>query len=218
MEPKIIQYINQYSYWAILVGVMFEGDLTLLVSGMLAHERLLGFGYSTALASALAGAMIGDTFAFLMGRQVRDSISRWKLYVKFYPRFEWLEQRFGASSIVIVKYIYGLRFASSVFWGVSRMGALRFLFLTLLSCGIWVGMMTGVGYLFGSAISQLFDRLGRISLALAIAVVVALLMFVLHHQWVSPTLQKEAEKAGLTQELSVLEAPPGDDEGFGETT
>lgn len=211
------EFLLHYSYWAILAGVIVEGDITLLVAGMLAHEKLLGFGYGLTFLAAFVGAVAGDIVAFAIGRHVREGISGTPFYQKFHPRLEWLDQRFGTLSILLVKYIYGLRTASSVFWGVSRMGLGRFTALTLVSCFVWVVMLTGLGYLFGAAITQFIDRHGTQSVSLGITAVVAVAFWAAHRWWLSPALQAQAEKAGFTQrdlaELEVLpasaaEAPP----------
>ncbi|MBM3465832.1 MAG: DedA family protein [Armatimonadetes bacterium] len=197
----ISDLIAQYGYWAILIGVMAEGDLTLVVAGMLAHERLLNFGFSVAFAFAMLGAVLGDVCAFTVGRCLRSSMLQTEFYKKFHPRMEWLDMRFGAFSIVLVKYIYGLRFASSIFWGMSRMTFGRFMVLTLFSCLVWVGMLTGLGLIFGTAISHLFDRFNAVAVTAVGAVIGAGLLYAVHHWWLSPVLQHEAEKAGLTDEL-----------------
>jgi len=186
---------------------MIEGDLTLLVAGMLAHESLLGFGYGTATLAAMSGAVSSDLIAFACGRHVRTSVGDSAFYKKFSPRLEWLEQRFGILSILLVKWIYGLRTASSVLWGVSRMGAGRFTFLTVLSCGVWVLLLTGLGYLFGSAISAFFDRFESVTITLCVAAVGILGLMFVHHTWLSPKLQAEAEKAGYTHDLDLQETP-----------
>lgn len=203
----ITNLIYQYGFWAIIFGVLLEGDLTLVVAGMLAHERLGNFGLLPAFAFAMTGALAGDLLAFFAGRRLRNTMSRTRFYRKFHPRMEWLDMRYGAGSIIVVKYIYGLRFASSVFWGMSRMNVFRFLGLTLLSCTVWVGMLTGVGFLCGSAIGQFFEhhRHAGVVFSLGVAAVIGLLLYIAHHWWLSPTLQHEAERAGLIEETYTAE-------------
>ena len=84
MEGWIRDLLVIYSYWAIVLLVAIEGDVTLLVTGMLAHEHLLGFGFTTALAAAMVGAVGGDVVSFLFGRRIRKNITESKIYKKFY--------------------------------------------------------------------------------------------------------------------------------------
>ena len=207
MEGWIRDLLVIYSYWAIVLLVAIEGDVTLLVTGMLAHEHLLGFGFTTALAAAMVGAVGGDVVSFLFGRRIRKNITESKIYKKFYPRFEYLEQRFGFVSILLVKWIYGMRFASSVFWGVSRMGVWRFATLTLFSCGVWVGTLTGLGWLCGTAVSVFLSRLQSVAAAVMLTVVGLFAVRAIHHRWISPRLQQGAEQAGFTQDLKPETAP-----------
>lgn len=207
MEAWIKDALVVYSYWAIVVLVAVEGDVTLIVAGMLAHENLLGFGFGTAIVAAMAGAVGGDVVAFLIGRHVRRNVSESRLYKKFHPRLEWMEKRFGFLSIVLVKWLYGLRFASSLFWGVSRMGAWRFATLTLLSCFAWVFSLIGLGWLCGTAVSAFLNRFQSVAAALLLTVVGILVLRAVHHWWISPRLQQAAEKAGFTQELKAEHAP-----------
>jgi membrane protein DedA with SNARE-associated domain len=207
LEGWIRDLLVIYSYWAIVVLVAVEGDITLLLAGMLAHERLLGFGFGTAFVAAMAGAVGGDIFAFLLGRHVRKNVSESKIYKKFHPRFEWMEQKFGFLSIILVKWLYGMRFASSLFWGVSRMGAWRFSLLTIMSCCVWVLSLISLGWLFGTAVSTFLSRFQSVAAAVIVTIVGLVALRAIHHWWISPRLQEEAEKAGFTQELQAESAP-----------
>lgn len=207
MEAWIRDLLIIYSYWAIVVLVAVEGDVTLLVAGMLAHEQMLGFGLLTAIIAAMAGAVGGDIFAFMLGRRVRPSISEWKIYQKCNPRLEWMEKKFGFWSIILVKWLYGMRFASSMLWGVSRMSAWRFAILTLFSCGVWVTVLTTIGWLFGTAVTSLLTRFQSMAVVLIFTIVGLIAMRFLHHWWITPHLQHEAEMAGLTRDLQAESAP-----------
>lgn len=207
MEAWIKDALVIYSYWAIVVLVAVEGDVTLLVAGMLAHDNLLGFGFFTAFVAAMAGAVGGDVVAFLVGRHVRRNVSESKIYKKFHPRLEWMEERYGFLSIILVKWIYGMRFASSLFWGVSRMGPLRFATLSFFSCAIWCLTLIGMGWLCGTAVSAVLSRFQSVAAALILTVVGLVGLRAVHHWWISPRLQREAEKAGFTQELHAEHAP-----------
>src|SRR5204863_5202883 len=85
--------------------------------------------------------------------------------------------KFGNSAIVISKYIYGLRLAMCVFYGVGRMPFPRFLALSSLSCGIWVIMLAGTGYFFSGAITSIIGDYKRMGVALFIVVMVGVLDF-----------------------------------------
>lgn len=207
MEAWIKDLLVIYSYWAIVVLVAVEGDVTLLVAGMLAHDHLLGFGFLTAFVAAMVGAVGGDVVAFLVGRHVRRNVSESKVYKKFHPRLEWMGERYGFLAIVLVKWLYGMRFASSLFWGVSRMSPWRFATLSFFSCGIWCLSLIGMGWLCGTAVSAVLSRFQSVAAALIVTVVGLVGVRAAHHWWISPRLQREAEKAGFTDALHAESAP-----------
>ena len=173
--------IREYGLWAVFFGVMIEGDLTLLFAGVLAHFGL--FSFSEALLTGMAGGFVGDSISYLIGytgkRRIKDS----HFYRHAQPRLERLSARFGNYSIFIVKYIYGLRTASAVFWGFAHMRFRRFGPLTLVSCGAWALVLIGCGYFFSGAIEVIIGRVRQIGmlllLALGITAVVALMLYLL---------------------------------------
>jgi membrane protein DedA with SNARE-associated domain len=164
--------IRQYGLWAVFFGTMIEGDLTLLFAGVLAHYGLFGFG--EALLIGTLGGFVGDLISYLIGHTGKRSISASHFYRRAQPRLERLSARFGLYSIFLVKYIYGLRTASAVFWGFAHMRFRRFGPLTLISCGLWVLVLVGAGYFFSGAIEKLIGQVRQIGLILLIAFVTAL--------------------------------------------
>jgi membrane protein DedA with SNARE-associated domain len=180
--------IREYGLWAVFFGVMLEGDLTLLFAGVLAHYGLFSFG--EAFLTGTLGGFTGDTISYLIGHTGKRQISNSRFYQRAQPRLEQLCHRFGLYSVFLVKYIYGLRTTSAIFYGFAPMKYRRFAPLTLLSCATWVGILSGAGYFFSEAIEILIGRVqqaGKILLAaLLIAVSVALLLYLVERFVIAP--------------------------------
>ncbi len=111
--------IRQYGLWAVFFGVMIEGDLTLLLAGVLAHYGL--FSFPEAIICGTLGGFTGDTIAYLIGLRSKQQIAKSRFYLRAQPQLERLSARFGNFSIFLVKYIYGLRTASAIFFGFAHM-------------------------------------------------------------------------------------------------
>ncbi len=180
--------IREYGLWAVFFGVMLEGDLTLLFAGVLAHYGLFSFG--EAFLTGTLGGFTGDSISYLIGHTGKRQISNSRFYQRAQPRLEQLCHRFGIYSVFLVKYIYGLRTTSAIFYGFAPMKYRRFAPLTLLSCATWVSILTGAGYFFSEAIEILIGRVqqaGMILLAaLLIAVGVALLLYLVERFVIAP--------------------------------
>jgi hypothetical protein len=115
------------------------------------------------------------------------------------PRLVKLIDKFGALSIFIVKYIYGLRIAACVFYGVGRMPVVRFLLLTITSCAAWVLVLSGVGYSFSGTITRVIGNVQNISLYLLIILIVGVVGFYLVERfWLSKKVE-EADPERLMQ-------------------
>ena len=172
--------IGQYGLYAVFVLAMIEGDITLLLAGVLAHSGFFGeYSFLKVLAAGTTGGVVSDHIAYFSGRGFRQGVRSRKFYAAAQPRLERLTQKVGPLAIFLSKYIYGLRTASCVFYGVGRMPFLRFLPLTFLSCALWVGILTSSGYFFSGAITNLIGDFHQIGFFLLVIVVLGITAFYL---------------------------------------
>jgi membrane protein DedA with SNARE-associated domain len=161
--------IRQYGLWAVFLGAMIEGDLSLLFAGVLAHYGL--FSFSEALLTGATGGFVGDVIGYLIGYRGKQWIKNSNFYQRAQPQLERMCARFGVYSIFLVKYVYGLRTASAVFWGFAHMRFRRFGPLTFASCAAWALVLVGSGYFFSGAIGAIVGEVQRIGLLLLLALI-----------------------------------------------
>jgi membrane protein DedA with SNARE-associated domain len=199
------QLIEMYGLYGVFVLVIVEGDLTLLLAGVLAHTGFFddglikGYGFAKLLIWGTLAGFVSDNLAYGAGRIFSGTVRKFRFYRSASPRLERLTNRFGALSIFFSKYIYGLRWASCTFYGVAGMPYLRFVPLSLLSCFVWVFILSGVGYFFSSAVMGLigdFRHVGKILLGILIGGVV--LFYLIKRRWVSQKVE-EVEPERLEQ-------------------
>jgi membrane protein DedA with SNARE-associated domain len=166
------QLLLQYGVYAVLILVMIEGDITLLIAGVLAHSGFFGdYSFAQVLVWGTIGGCASDNLAYFAGRAFCEGVRELRFYRAAKPRLERLTNKFGPLSIFLSKYIYGLRWASCVFYGVGRMPYLRFLLLSFASCFLWVFVLSGAGYFFSGAVMGLigdFQRLGKVLLVIVV--------------------------------------------------
>jgi membrane protein DedA with SNARE-associated domain len=166
------QLLLQYGVYAVLLLVMIEGDITLLIAGVLAHSGFFGdYSFAQVLLWGTIGGCASDNVAYFAGRAFCEGVRELRFYRAAKPRLERLTNKFGPLSIFLSKYIYGLRWAACVFYGVGRMPYLRFLLLSFASCFLWVFVLSGAGYFFSGAVMGLigdFQRLGKVLLVIVV--------------------------------------------------
>jgi membrane protein DedA with SNARE-associated domain len=168
----LYELIGQYGLYAVLILVMIEGDITLLIAGVLAHSGFFGeYSFARVLLWGTIGGCASDNLAYFAGRAFCEGVREVRFYRAAKPRLERLTNKFGPLSIFLSKYIYGLRWAACVFYGVGRMPYIRFLLLSFTSCFLWVFVLAGAGYFFSGAVMGLigdFQRLGKVLLVIVV--------------------------------------------------
>ena len=182
----------RYGLYAVFILVMFEGDITLLLAGVLAHSAFFGdYSFAQVLIWGTVGACLSDNAAYFAGRGFCEGVRKFRFYRAAQPRLQRLTNKFGPLSIFLSKYIYGLRWASCVFYGVSRMPYLRFLVLSFGSCFLWVSVLSGAGYFFSGAVMGLIGDFQRVGKVLLVIVVIGIAAFYLAERfWISPKVEK----------------------------
>ena len=170
---------REYGLWVVFFGTMIEGDLTLLLAGVLARSGL--FTFQDALLVGTSGGVAGDLIGYLLGRLFRSRARTLRFYIRAKPRIERLMRRFGGFTLFIVKYTYGLRTAMSVFCGLAHFGAHRFAPLTLLSCVVWVVLLVGGGYFFTGTIERLIGDIKKLEKVVLVVGVLLVIVFVVKH-------------------------------------
>ncbi|MGH9971260.1 MAG: DedA family protein [Pyrinomonadaceae bacterium] len=193
MHPDFFYHlIGQYGLYAVFILVMIEGDITLLLAGVLAHSYFFGeYSFARVLLWGTLGGVASDNIAYFTGRGFRKGVSDLRFYRSAGPRMERLTRKFGPLSIFLSKYIYGLRWATCTFYGVGRMTYLRFLLLSVASCFLWVFVLAGAGYFFSGAVIGLigdFQRLGKVLLVIVVVGIVA--FYLAERFWLSRKVEQ----------------------------
>ncbi len=188
----LYELIGQYGVYAVLILVMIEGDITLLIAGVLAHSSFFGpYSFAQVLIWGTIGGCASDNLAYFGGRAFCEGVRELRFYRAAKPRLERLTNKFGPLSIFLSKYIYGLRWAACVFYGVGRMPYLRFLFLSFASCFLWVFVLAGAGYFFSGAVMGLIGDFQRVGKVLLVIVVLGIVGFYLAERfWISRKVEE----------------------------
>jgi membrane protein DedA with SNARE-associated domain len=193
---QLSQIIEQYGIYAVFALCTIEGDITLLISGTMAHGGF--FGRYSALKVFIAGTlggMVGDCVGYAVGRIFHEKAKDYRFYQMAQPRIERLIGKFGKFAIVISKYIYGIRVAMCVFYGIGKMPFRRFIVLDAISCGLWVLLLAGTGYFFSGAITSIIGDFQQIGIALFFVILFAVIViYVVERYWLSEKVEEvEAE-------------------------
>jgi membrane protein DedA with SNARE-associated domain len=170
-------FIAHFGLVAIFLGAIFDGDLVLLLAGVIAHMGLMNLWVAMGFASA--GCFTGDFVCYVIGRVRSDAIRNSRVYRKVGPTVERVADRVGAWQIVGARFMYGTRVATMLFWGAHRLPVARFVLINGLGCAMW-GLLLGLlGYSASSGAAVLLGRVKRAELWLLGAIALFVVVFLI---------------------------------------
>jgi membrane protein DedA with SNARE-associated domain len=167
---SIETFLARYGLVALFLLATVEGDVSLIVGGVLAHLGLLPL-VGVMVAGGL-GNLGGDLVWFWMGRRHSERIQATKFYRAVGPRIARLTRRLGAWQLLVSRVIYGTRNASMLYWGQAGLAPLRFVLVDGLGCALAAMGFGLLGYLVGHGTSALTGEVKRVEQWLLGALVV----------------------------------------------
>ncbi len=179
---EILSLIDRFGPGIVFAGTFFEGEVFAIIGGFLAYRG----SYPIELMAALAfvGSFCGDLAVFLFSRYFSDSrwVARWKKKPKFAKALR-LVDRFHAYFVIVNRYVYGLRMPGLIALGLSSITITRFLVLNFIGAGIWAGLFTTIGYVFGYSITSVFQRLEMMEHGVMIGLAILFVLLALFFAW-----------------------------------
>lgn len=150
-------FIHDYGLLALIIGTIFEGEGVVLVAGLAIRQGMLP--PVAALLAACLGTVISDQFCFFTGRLMGGTVLR--RFPGIQKRFEAVRSRVENHQTAIIfsfQYFPGLSMIVPFTLGMTRLLAVRFLVLDVLSAGLWAATLLTAGYLFGVSIQPLLEK------------------------------------------------------------
>jgi membrane protein DedA with SNARE-associated domain len=181
-------YMFTYGYWTVFFGVMLEnaglpipGETILLVAGYFCSQD--GLSIPLVMLVAATGAVIGDNVGFAIGHHYgRGFLLRFGRFVFLTPkRLEYMENYFrshGNKTILVARFITGLRVFAALLAGASMMRWRVFFIYNVLGAVLWSVVITSLGYIFGQSLPLLVKWVGRTgTIMLIVGIVVAVIVW-----------------------------------------
>jgi membrane protein DedA with SNARE-associated domain len=177
-------------------GIPLPGETVLLAAAIYAgathHLEIAGI-----IVAAALGAILGDNLGYWVGREggfrLLRRYGRWvrlderKLKLAIY-----LFDRQGTKVVFFGRFVAVLRAWAAILAGTFRMRWMPFLIFNAAGGILWATIYGLAGYILGKSVHQLAGTIGRVSLVVAIVVIVISLWLIARHErrW-----EDEAERA-----------------------
>jgi membrane protein DedA with SNARE-associated domain len=166
--------LSQYGLIAVLIGTAIEGDFTLILAGVLAHEGY--FRLEDALGVGMLGLFLGDCCWYALGRWRGRAFKASRFYARVGGTIERLAKRVGAWELIAARFVYGTKSASMIFWGLHGLPLQRFVLVDAIGCALGAGVFTGLGYLVSGSAVALLGHVQRFERFLAGIIIVAVVL------------------------------------------
>ena len=187
-----------------LVGLIVPGAVLMFLAGAAVGGSNIAI--LPMLLWAMAGAIVGDSLSYWLGRHYRDELRTLPL-VRRYPqamnRAERLFQRHGGKSVVLGRFIGPVRPVIPAVVGMLGMPPGRFLLANVGSAIGWAPAYLLPGIVFGASLALAMEVMGRLVAWLALAFGGVLLL-----RWLIPRIDRPLRLLGSRVARAIGRHPP----------
>ena len=183
----IRQHLAEHGYSTVAIALLLEnagvpvpGETILLLASFLAYsEHKLSLPYIILVGTAACTA--GDNLGFLIGFYGgRPLLARYSKFFRITPetiaRGEELFERYGAATILLARFIAGLRIIAGPLAGVLRMNWRKFFLSNFVGAALWGTVISCVGYFFGKHWDRLEGVLKDVNLVVVMAALIVVIV------------------------------------------
>jgi membrane-associated protein len=150
-------FLTVFTESGIVFGFFLPGDSLLFTAGLLASQHHLSI-YGL-IGVAVLGAVIGNNVGFLTGRKLGPALFTRKKSVLFSPKrvqeaHEFFEKQ-GAQSLILARFIPGVRTFIPIIAGVGKMPYRTFVTYNLVGGMLWGIVVPVLGYTLGRTVPSI---------------------------------------------------------------
>ena len=192
MESVILSFITSSVQLVCLIGAFFGGDGIIIFLSTLSGQGLISFW--TIILFCSLGTISSDLMWFFIGRtRLAEKVISNKRFNWGYSKIERLLDRYGRNDfllLLIVKFIYGIRIITIVYFSRERKNFYRFLNYNSIAVVVITIFVTSLGWMAGKGISSYVNIYENFSMAIKIFVIV-LVVFLILKTFIKKWLLKE---------------------------
>jgi membrane protein DedA with SNARE-associated domain len=141
-------FLNQYGYFALLLGTFMEGETAILMASSLIHRGLFNFPFTVLV--AFFGSFVSDWIYYLIGRLNGKYFlaKRPKLNAKVKPVTDFFLHH-KMQILFSYRFLYGFRILIPIVIGMSGLRPMQYLFYSTVTGLLWATAVSTTGYWIG---------------------------------------------------------------------
>ena len=158
MEETLTELLKEYGYIILFLWSILEGELGLIMAGLLSHSGDMNLYIAILVAGA--GGFAGDQMYFYIGRFNKGYIrKKLKTQKRKFALAKLLLDKYGWPIVFAQRYMYGLRTIIPMSIGTTDFSAKKFALINAFSALVWATLTIYPVYYFGEEILALIDHL-----------------------------------------------------------
>lgn len=163
---------------SVFVGFVLPGETAAILGGVLASQHHVSL--AGVLAAAIAGAIIGDSIGYLVGRRYGDPLQQSRLgrivgERRWQASDDFLRRR-GGPSVFLGRWTALLRALVPAAAGMAKLPYRTFFVWNVAGGVLWATAIVVAGYLAGNAYKRLEQYIGRGALVILALIVIGLII------------------------------------------
>ena len=189
----LVDLLREFGLGFVFLNVLLEqGGLpvpavpTMLVAGALTATS--GGSLPVLILVAVLAAVVADTLWYYTGRRVGMRVLRVLCRVSLSPdscvrQTESIFARWGASSMLLAKFVPGFASVSTALAGAVRIPYWKFVVFDAIGAMLWVGVAVALGYVFREALTDVLDTLAALGHWGLVLLAAALIAYIASKWW-----------------------------------
>jgi membrane protein DedA with SNARE-associated domain len=177
MLEELTPLVSQYGLWIVFFGMMTEGTIMILLSGILCYLGMLSL--EETMPVAILGALIGDQFWYFIGRYYGQNIlKRFPLLKERIKKLEDSVKKRGIWLAFSGRFIYSGAILFPVTLGTYGYLHKKFTLFNTLGIIVWSVSGISVGYILGTGAEHLFGKIEKIEQFIALVLIIIFFVWV----------------------------------------
>ena len=172
----IIPFISSYGLWIVFFGMIVEGTIMIIISGILCYMGLLPI--DSTLIVALLGAISGDHMWYFIGRKFSNT-----LFTKF-PSLRKKSEKLtpsinkkGALLAFGSRFVYAGAILLPLTLGAYNFSHKKFTIFDTLGVMLWSILGLSLGYFLGTSAESLFGKISKIEHFASLVIIIVLFIW-----------------------------------------
>jgi membrane protein DedA with SNARE-associated domain len=163
----LVEHHQIIAYGVIFLGLIFEGEVVVITTGVLAYLGALDFWLSLTL--IFSGSFVKTFVLYYIGEKLNKRYNHNKFFQYIEKRVLYFMPRFKAKpfwSIFLSKFIMGTNYLVILFSGFNKVKFKTFLKAEIFSTAIWAPLLLSLGFFFSDTALSYSKKISRFSLVI----------------------------------------------------